>query len=128
LAQFTKPDGSIRPRDSQVESGDKYRWLWHGYEDDTVEENRVISVNNWDQLSFYFTGGCVVTITVKQESNQTICELVQEMPMEDPGQQQFYFIECGNGWTFYLVNLKSILEGGPDLRNKNPAIKQVINS
>jgi hypothetical protein len=50
------------------------------------------------------------------------------MPMSDILKQQHYFIECGSGWSFYLVNLKSILEGGPDLRNKNPDVKHVINA
>lgn len=27
LAQFTKPDGTIRPKNSHVEAGDKYKWL-----------------------------------------------------------------------------------------------------
>jgi hypothetical protein len=48
--------------------------------------------------------------------------------MENPGEQQYFFIECGLGWTFYLANLKSILEGGLDLRNKNPEIQKMINA
>jgi hypothetical protein len=30
-------------------------------------------------------------------------------------------------WHFYLCNLKSVLEGGLDLRNKNPELKHLIN-
>jgi hypothetical protein len=37
-------------------------------------------------------------------------------------------VGCGEGWTFYLTNLKSILEGGVDLRNKEMKLKNVINS
>ena len=35
---------------------------------------------------------------------------------------------CLEGWTFYLTNLKSVIEGGLDLRNKNLDIKGVINA
>lgn len=31
------------------------------------------------------------------------------------------------GWTFYLANLKSILEGGIDLRNRNPDAGEMLN-
>ena len=47
---------------------------------------------------------------------------------EHETEQQHFYIECGKGWTFYMTNLKSILEGGLDLRNKNINLKQVINA
>lgn len=48
--------------------------------------------------------------------------------MENREEQQYFFIECRKGWTFYMTNLKSILENGPDLRNKNIHIREVINA
>lgn len=45
---------------------------------------------------------------------------------EDPARN--LLVGCGEGWVFYLANLKSILEGGIDLRNKNDAIRNVLNS
>jgi uncharacterized protein YndB with AHSA1/START domain len=128
LAQFTKVDGTVRSKNSYVEAGDKYKWLWYGYDDSAVEEQKILIANGWDQIQFGFSGGCIVTVTIKQEEGETICELVQQMPMDDEKEQQYFFIECGKGWTFYMTNLKSILEGGPDLRNKNIGLKQVINA
>ncbi len=140
LAQFTKADGSIRSKNNHAETGDTYKWLWYGYCDDVVEEQKILSANGWDKLSFIFSGGCIVTVTIKQpalpsmagrsdgEEGETICELMQQMPMENEIEQQHFYIECGKGWTFYLTNLKSILEGGIDLRNKNAGLKQVINA
>jgi uncharacterized protein YndB with AHSA1/START domain len=128
LAQFTDAGGSIRPKNAPAETGDTYKWLWFGYCDDAVEEQKILSVNGWDQLSFSFSGGCIVTVSFKQEQGETICELVQQMPMEDEKEQQHFFIECGKGWTFYLANLKSVLEGGLDLRNKNEELKNVISA
>lgn len=128
LAEFTRPDGSIRERNSRVEAGDRYKWRWFGYDDSVTEESKIFSINGWNEFRFGFTGGCIVTVSVKQEEGEMICELVQDMPMDDPEQQQFFFIECGKGWTFYLTNLKSFLEGGSDLRNKNMNIKAVINA
>ena len=128
LAQFTKADGTLRSKTSQVEMHDKYKWLWFGYDDSAKEEREILLTNGWDKLQFNFSGGCIVTVSIKQENGETICELMQEMPMDDVNEQQYFFIECGKGWTFYMTNLKSILEGGPDLRNKNTNIQQVINA
>ncbi len=128
LAQFTKADGSLRPKNISIEAGDHYKWLWHGYDDSATEEREVLMANGWDQLQFSFSGGCIVTVSIKQVDGETICELMQYMPMEDQREQQHFFIECGSGWSFYMVNLKSVLENGYDLRNKNVALQKVINA
>ncbi|MBC7874811.1 MAG: SRPBCC domain-containing protein [Ferruginibacter sp.] len=128
LAQFNKAGGGLRPKNSHAEAGDRYKWLWFGYDDSVVEEKEIIAANGWDQLKFSFSGGCIVTVSIKQEDGETLCELIQEMPMEDVNEQQHFFIECGKGWGFYMANLKSVLEGGLDLRNKNVNLKEVINS
>ena len=128
LAQFTKADGTTRPKNSPIEQGDRYHWLWHGYEDSVFEENEILSVNGWDKLQFSFSGKCIVTVTIKQLNGETICELIQDIPYETLEDQQFYFVDCGLGWAFYLVNLKSVLEGGLDLRNKNEKLKEVVNA
>lgn len=128
LAQFTKADGSPRPKTNNIEAGDTYKWLWFGYDDSATEEKEILSANGSDQLKFSFSGGCIVSVSIKQEEGETICELVQDMPMEDMAEQQHFFIDCGNGWGFYMTNLKSVLEGGLDLRNKNVNLKEVVNA
>ena len=128
IAQFTKAENTLRRKNSHTEAGDIYKWLWYGYDDTVVEEREILSANGWDLLKFSFSGGCIVTVSIKQEGTETICELVQDMPMEDEDEQQHFFIDCGNGWGFYMANLKSVLEGGLDLRNKNMNLKEVINA
>jgi Uncharacterized conserved protein len=128
LAEFRTAHGMLRTRNETIKQGDRYRWLWFGYDDLFAEENEILSENGKDRVEFVFSGGCLVTVTVQQENGETICELRQTMPMEDESEQRYFFIECGKGWTFYMTNLKSILEGGIDLRNKNKNIQNVINA
>jgi len=128
LAEFKTPEGILRKRNEAIEKTDRYKWLWFGYDDTFAEENEILLVNGKDELQFSFSGGCIVTVMIKQEKGETICELQQIMPMDDEAEQRYFFIECGKGWTFYLTNLKSILESCPDLRNKNADIKNVINA
>ncbi|HLX90558.1 MAG TPA: SRPBCC domain-containing protein [Puia sp.] len=127
-AEFTDRHKKRRERHSRVEAGDTYLWLWFGYPDSMNEQHTILESNGKDHLKFRFSGGCLVTVTVKSEQGETICELAQEMSPAEAGKRQMFYIECGKGWTFYLANLKSVLEGGLDLRNKNPSIQSVINA
>jgi len=125
---YTKENGQERARGEQAEKGDKYRWLWHGYGDDTAETGEILEANGRDLFRFTFSGGCIVTVSIVKEQNENICSLVQEMPMPDVSEQRYFYIECGKGWTFYLANLKAVLQGGVDLRNRNVLIQKVVNA
>jgi uncharacterized protein YndB with AHSA1/START domain len=126
-AVFTK-DGEEKERTIFVEVNDSYEWLWHGWSDDTVERGTILQANGKDSLQFSFGKAGNVTVTIKKEQEEMIVELVQdEIPVDEEG-QAYYHIGCTKGWVFYLTNLKSILESGIDLRNKNVELKDVINS
>jgi hypothetical protein len=128
VSEYKEPGGRLRGPAERVEKGDEYRWLWHGWPDDVVELGTILDCNgaDWIRFSFGKAGDCSVTIT--QEEKETIVELAQEnIPTDDQGKQQWH-IGCKTGWTFYLANLKSLLEGGIDLRNKNERLKNMINA
>ncbi len=128
LSEYKKPDGSLRMDNEPVQSGDSYRWLWHGWDDDTVEHGSILDCNGKDFIQFSFgkAGNC--SITIKQEEGETIVELVQDhIPTDEQG-MHYWHLGCKTGWTFYLANLKSLCEGGIDLRNRNVHVKNVVNS
>ncbi|HLY70632.1 MAG TPA: SRPBCC domain-containing protein [Puia sp.] len=127
-AEFTDRHKHLRDRSAAVEAGDIYAWTWFGYPDSVHEHHTILETNGHDYLKFRFSGGCLVTVTVKIENGETVCELMQDMTPAEEGKKPMFFIECSRGWTFYMTNLKSILEGGIDLRNKNEAIQSVINA
>lgn len=127
-AEFTKPDNTKRDRNSHVQKGDIYEWLWFGYGDDTVERREVLEANGQNLFRFLFSGGCTVTVVMKHEHGETLAELKQENIPLDEDPKMNLCLNCSAGWTFYMTNLKSILEGGIDLRNKNDQIASVINA
>ena len=128
LSEYKKPDGTLRSSNEEVQAGDTYRWLWFGYGDDTAETGSILECNGKDQIKFKFGAAGDCTVNIKAEAGETIVELIQEnIPTDEKAMQQFY-VGCNTGWTFYLANLKSLMEGGIDLRNKNEHIKRVINS
>lgn len=128
LAEFTKQDGQVRHIHDFIQSNDWYHWLWHGHGDDTFERKEIIEANGVDSLKFGFTDECIVTVSISVELHETICTLTQERIPLDENPKTNLALGCSVGWTFYLANLKSVLEGGIDLRNKNEMLKDVVNS
>jgi len=98
---------------------DLYEWYWHGYNDDVFEKGEILEANGTDSLKFTFSGNSVVSINLSSRNGVSIVELTQEnIPLEDEPEKNLY-IQCQKGWIFYLANLKSVIEGGVDLRNKS---------
>ena len=128
LSEYKKPDDVLRKNNEPVQTGDTYKWLWHGWPDDVKEEGSILNCNgkNFIKFSFGKAGNC--SVSIKEENDVTIVELVQDEIPDDEQGKQYWHLGCKTGWIFYLANLKSLLEGGIDLRNKNELLKNVINS
>lgn len=127
-AEFKSNGKDVKPKDSPIQKGDTFEWFWYGYPNSVAERNSIIEANGKDFLQFRFSGECLVSVYIKQEEGESVVELTQEnIPLDENPVTNMY-IGCGVGWTFYLANLKSILEGGIDLRNKNVKLSNVISS
>ena len=123
-----KREGDLLADHELIKEGDTYTWLWFGYPDSTVETGEIIKANDKDELQFSFGKAGNVTIKIYEEGNENIVELTQEnVPADDEGKKNF-FVGCSTGWVFYLANLKSIMEGGIDLRNKNVSLQRMLNA
>lgn len=128
MSEFKKPDGSIRGDAEYVEKNDTYQWRWFGWPDEVTEEGTILDCNGNDHIKFSFGKAGICTVNIKEEKGNMMVELVQEnIPTDEESKLNFH-VGCKTGWTFYLTNLKSLLEGGIDLRNKNEDLKNVINS
>jgi uncharacterized protein YndB with AHSA1/START domain len=125
-AVFTYPDNTIVPSLTNVKSGSKYEWNW--FAQNYFEQGKVLEANGSDFLEFTFAGNCKVQVKLKKEKGYILVELTQsEIPLDDNSKENIR-LGCAFGWTFYLINLKSILEGGIDLRNKDAELVGVVNN
>jgi uncharacterized protein YndB with AHSA1/START domain len=127
-AIYKTSQGSLRGVSEPVQQGDHYRWLWHGYPDDILESNDILEANGKDRFQFEFTGKCIVTVQLQRVKDYTMVNLKQEKIPDDKNPATNLFVGCQLGWTFYLANLKSILEGGIDLRNRDTEFTKVVNA
>lgn len=117
-------DGIEKDIDTPLSIGDSYLFSWYGT--DFTSEGKILSIQENESFGFTFLG-CRVDITLRNEEDEVLVELTQSEIATDDQSKMHYYVECTRGWTTYLLNLKSILEGGIDLRNKNPNFVRVIN-
>jgi hypothetical protein len=50
LSEFKSADGRLRLDNEKVEKEDHYKWLWHGWPDETVEEGVMLDCNDPDSF------------------------------------------------------------------------------
>ncbi len=128
VADFSDPNGAPRDPGDYVRPGDVYNWKWHGYPDTLSEQGEVLEVNGTDHFKFRFGKAGMVTVQLREIKGLTEMVLVQDEIPTDEKSRADYHVGCSTGWTFYMANLKCLLEGGADLRNKDPELTNVINS
>lgn len=123
---FTDEKGGVRADDAPVQAGDDYTCAFAKAPDNVLVIGKVLKANGKNLFSFSFSKNCPVTISIYSEHGETIVELIES---NVPNEEEVMVRQCVNdskGWIFYLINLKSVLEGGLDLRNRSVEIKNVI--
>lgn len=128
MSEYSKADGELRGVDEPVHTGDTYRWRWFGYNDEVTETGEILDCNGKDFFKFRFGNAGNCSVRIYPEQDELIVELLQDnIPTDDRG-KEIWHIGCKTGWTFYLANMKSMFEGGIDLRNKNENILNVVSA
>lgn len=113
-------------RNTSVVSDVAYEWYWYLY--DEPMQGVINAANGKDFIQFTFEGDCLVDVKLEEKNGFTIVTLTHHNIPTDNKSKQFIRLGCSNGWTFYLSNLKSIYEGGVDLRNKEEELGVMINN
>jgi uncharacterized protein YndB with AHSA1/START domain len=118
--------GEQVPHNEQIAENDVYHWSWFLF--DQVESGRIVRANGTDRIHFTFAGDCLVEVTLTQENDVVIVSLTQSNIPTDNHSKQGIRLGCDSGWSFFLVNLKSVFEGGIDLRNKDENLRGMLNN
>jgi hypothetical protein len=112
-------------KNANVKKGSTYRWNWYTF--DVTESEKIFEANGKVFFQFGFVG-CTVDIKLIEQGDSVIVELRQyNIPIDDESKKGIR-LSCDTGWSFFLVNLKSIYEGGIDLRNKHAEFKGMVNN
>lgn len=113
-------------KDKSIEKGFTYAWNWYLF--DTTEHGKITDANGKDFIQFTFAGNCLVDINLSIQNEYVIVELTQKNIPTDDNSKLGIRLGCDSGWSFFLVNLKSVYEGGIDLRNKDTHLIGMLNN
>jgi uncharacterized protein YndB with AHSA1/START domain len=124
IAEMTALDdqgGAIH--DTNLSAGNYYRWRWiHDYEG----EGQILE-SNAQSVEFTFGKSYRVRVSVAKAGSGTLLHLQQTGMSDDASEQVQGSLNCRSCWIYFLVNLKSILENGMDLRDHNPATADSVS-
>jgi len=112
-AVHTTIDGAPCSPDAQVQPGDRYHWTYvhkysHGGEFTTVETNR--------RVGFTF-GTMTVDIHFRDVGEAIEVDLHQRNCATTDPERAWQHLNCRSCWIYFMTNLRSVLAGGPDLRD-----------
>ena len=125
-ARFFDENGKLVNMQDHIVPPMTYEFTWYLYSE--TEHGKVIKANGKNYLEFSFAGSCIVIVKLSEEHGHTIVELEQkDIPTDDDSKLELR-LGCSSGWSFYLVNLKSVYEGGLDLRSKDERLKPMVNN
>lgn len=112
-ATFTAADGSKRGSEEFYASGDEYLF---DYVHDYSHGGQITDFSENELVAFSF-GECQVAVHFREVPGATEVALHQtECPVEDP-QRAWMHLNCRSCWIYFMTNLRSVLAGGPDLRD-----------
>ncbi|HVT11018.1 MAG TPA: SRPBCC domain-containing protein [Fimbriimonadaceae bacterium] len=105
-------------------AGDRFELAWA---EGTTDQGEVVAVQPPSLFEFtWYDGRGRVRVAFSPIDTGTLVEVTQ-IVASDGEQQLQEFMDCRDGWTFYLTNLKSVLEGGLDLRETQPDLTGLVN-
>ncbi|WP_306352138.1 SRPBCC family protein [Flavobacterium sp. '19STA2R22 D10 B1'] len=125
-ANFLDSNNQLQPKEKSIEKGFHYEWSWYLYSE--LERGTITGTNPSDFIQFTFAGDCIVEVKLTDHKDYVLVELTQRNIPTDDNSKKNIRLGCHDGWSFYLVNLKSVYEGGLDLRNKNINLKPMLNN
>lgn len=123
---FHDVGGKLLENTKPVKSGIRYDWYW--YLDATPMQGEILSANGKDFIQFTFEGSSLVDVKLSTLDEYVIVELRHHNIPQDDNSKQHIRLGCSSGWAFYMHNLKSVYEGGIDLRNKDAKLGVMINN
>ncbi len=117
-------DGKELAPGTSVVPGGSFHFAWHtGH----TEEGTYLEANDVDHLRYTFGKDIVVNVTMEPMEDGSVMVTIEQTQDRTDEENLRILLGFKEGWAFYLTNLKSVLEGGLDLRNYTHDIEHRLN-
>ncbi|MFW9780465.1 MAG: SRPBCC domain-containing protein, partial [Candidatus Heimdallarchaeota archaeon] len=126
-AIYTSEESHARAPFELIEAGDTYTWRFFS---GITLNGKILQVKKDEFLQFTFgkkepnsDEDVIVSVHFNDyEKDQTLIFLIQENIADNEYGKVTFNLSCILGWSYFLTNLRSVLEAGNDLREKDPQI------
>jgi uncharacterized protein YndB with AHSA1/START domain len=123
-AVLTDTDGNELPPGRAASVGDRFRFAWHiGHS----EEGEFLEAEDDGRVRYSFGEATEVTVTLEETDDGTVLVTLEQDHDRGDDMNLKMMLGYGPGWAFYITNLKSVLEGGLDLRDFSHETEHMIN-
>ena len=112
-ASHTTPAGDVRDRHESIQAGDRYEWE---YVHDYRHGGEFLAVVANERVDFSF-GSMHVSVRFREVGEAIEVDLHQTQCATDDPDRAWQHVNCRSCWIYFLTNLRSILAGGPDVRD-----------
>lgn len=111
------PFDDLTPRGPHelCQTNDRYRWDWY-YDGGIRGEHWILDARAPSKLVFGFGEGMEVDVTIRKQAAGCEVSLRQYHIPTTLQARHHLHLGCRVAWAFFLTNLKSLAEGGLDLR------------
>jgi len=119
-ARHESEDGVERAQGEPSVAGDRYAWdFLHGFHLD----GRLLPCEGDERVAFTFGGGLRVGVSFRERDDAVEVRLHQTgCATEDPA-RAWQHVNCRSCWIYFMLNLKSVLENGADLRDHQHPVR-----
>ncbi len=122
-ARFTDESGREKSPEAKIDAGDTYDWRGiHGFR----MQGRIAEATA-RRVAFTFGSRYFVEVTVTPHGAGTLLRLHQSGMADDPDDRVAGSLNCRSCWIYFLTTLKSQLEFGIDLRDRNRQTADAIS-
>lgn len=122
LAEYKDQNARIRDPKEIVHAGDHYTWIFYtGF----TMTGKILEVKENELFKFTFgkkepdsDEDVIVTVRFHKQKDRVRIEMFQENIADNNYGHIHYNMSCQLGWSYFMMNLRSIYESGYDLREK----------
>lgn len=115
-----------RREDERCCANDRYQWEWY-YGGGIIGEEWILECRPPTRLIFGFGDRMEVAIRLRKLGKSCEVSLRQYNIPDSPSGRHNLHMGCRVAWAFFLTNLKSVAEGGLDLRETDRARTRQLN-
>ncbi len=114
-----------RPDEERCSASDRYRWEWY-YNGGVIGESWILDSRPPTKLTFGFGDAMEVELLLRKQGKLCEIALRQYHIPDTPAGRHNLHLGSRVAWAFFLANLKSVAEGGLDLRETDrPRTRQL---